>query len=128
MPVERCSFQIQSTLLVDDDIDAVTINLAIGRVVKLIVGLERIAETTAAAGRDADAQKHGLIKLLFLPNAANFVCRFFGNGNRHWADSSENGGDNHLLLQIYQELKFQGLSDIDWGHAVDASALVDMGT
>lgn len=33
-----------------------------------------------------------------------------------------------LLLQICQELKFQGLSDIDWGHAVDASALVDMGT
>ena len=117
MPVERCSFQIQSTLLVDDDIHAVAIDLAIGRVIKLIVGFERVAETTAAAGRDADAQKHGLIKFLILPNAANFVCCFFGNSNRHWADSSENGGGNHLLLQTFQELTFQPLSDVDWGHA-----------
>ena len=117
MPVECCSFQIQSTLFVDDHTDTVAINLAIGRVVKLIVWFERVAETAAAAGRDADAQKHGLIKFLILPNAANFVCCFFGNSNRHWADSSENGGGNHLLLQTFQELTFQPLSDVDWGHA-----------
>ena len=116
MPIECRSFQIKSTLLIDHDIDAVAVNLTVGRVVKLIVGLERIAETTASSGRDADSQKHGLIELLFLPNSTNFACRLFGNRNRHLEDSSENDGGNHLLLQICQELNFQ------------ASALVDMGT
>jgi hypothetical protein len=53
VPIDGCAIEIQSAFFVDDNGHAVAIVFGIGFFVERIVEVQRVAETAAAAGRDA---------------------------------------------------------------------------
>ncbi len=82
-PVNGGSVEIQSTLLIDDDWNAVAFILAIGLVVVVVVKVQRVVEAAAATASDANSENHGLIEIMFSAETLYFYSCALGKLNCH---------------------------------------------
>lgn len=77
VPVDSGSVEVQGTLLVDNDGNAVTLVLGVGLIVKGVVKIQGVAEATAATCGNADSQYHVVTEVvLFLEPLDLFRCSF----------------------------------------------------
>jgi len=77
VPVNSGAVEIQRTFFIDNDSDAVTLVLGVCLVVKAVVKVQRIAESTAATGSNADSEYHVVAEIvLFLEPLDLFRCSF----------------------------------------------------
>lgn len=66
VPIDRGSVEVQRTLFVHDDCDTMAFVFAVHFVVEAVVEVQRVAESAAATGRDADSQHHLFAEIMFL--------------------------------------------------------------
>ena len=77
VPVDSGSVEIQGTLLVDNDGNAVALVLRVCLVIKGVVKVQGVAEATAATCSNADSQYHVVTEIvLFLEPLDLFRCSF----------------------------------------------------
>ncbi len=83
VPINGGSIEVQGTLFINDDGDAVMLVTSIGFLVVAVVKIQCVAESAAATCRDADPQYHVFTEIVFGLKPLDFFCGSFGQFDCH---------------------------------------------
>lgn len=83
VPINRCAVQVERTLLVDDDGNAMMLVSRICSLIEFVVERKRVVEAAASAACYADAEKHFVSELVLFTKLLDLIGRIFAENHCH---------------------------------------------